>query len=222
MCGRFNLEYTTEVDKVLQRFGFGGEFRPAYNIAPTEFAPIITHDRDGPVELLPARWWLTPSWSEGPSTKFAMFNARVESLNQSRAFKGPFDHKRCLVPASSFIEWQKNTNKKQPLEITLVNQPMVFAGIWDCWMHDGSPLYSFSIITQPASSEFAPYHSRLPVMLAEQDYDDWLDPHRLGKDAMAIIDNSIKRGFRIEAIDESIGNARLKEKPKPVVQTSLF
>jgi len=222
MCGRFNLEYTAQVDKTLQRFGFGGEFKPAYNIAPTEFAPIITHDRDGPIELLPARWWLTPSWSDGPNSQFAMFNARCENLHKSRAFKGPFDHKRCIVPASSFIEWQTLGKTKQPYDVSLGDSVMAFAGIWDCWMHDGSPLYSFSIITKPASAFFKPYHSRLPVMLREDDFDDWINPHHLGKEVYPIIERSISDGFTMQAVDPSIGNARIKQKPQSVAQSSLF
>lgn len=222
MCGRFNLEYTAEVDKLLQRFGFGGEFQPAYNIAPTEFVPIITHDRDYPIELIPARWWLTPSWSDGPSTKFSMFNARIESIHTSRAYKGLFEHKRCIVPASSFIEWQQQGKNKQAFEISLREGPLAFAGLWDCWMHDGAPLYSFSIITQAASQEFQPYHHRMPVILKESDLEQWIDPYQTGKDVQPIIHNSVTQGFRFEAVDGSIGNAKVKLKPQPNIQTSLF
>ena len=222
MCGRYNLEHTTEVDRILRQHGFHGEFRPAYNIAPTEFAPIIVHDRHRDSEIIPARWWLTPSWSDGPTQKFAMFNARSENLTTSRAFKGPFEHKRCVVVASSFIEWRKEGSQKQAYDVALLDNAMAMAGIWDSWQDGDSTLYSFAIITKPASDSFRDYHSRMPILLRPDDIHQWIDPHRSGREAMPLIDRSIGSGWQLTPLDNRIGNARDKSQPKPLPTQSLF
>lgn len=222
MCGRYNLEQTAEVDQILRQHGFSGEFRPAYNIAPTEFAPIIVQDRHRASEIIPARWWLTPSWSDGPTQKFAMFNARSENLTTSRAFKGPFEHKRCVVVASSFIEWRKEGSHKQAYDVAIEGQALAMAGIWDCWQDGDNLLYSFAIVTKPASHSFRDYHSRMPVLLRRSEVTQWIDPHRNGRDAVPLIDNAIGDGWCLNPLDSSVGNARNKSRPLPLPNQSLF
>jgi len=214
MCGRYNLEYTAAIDKLLSQHGFQGEFKPAYNIAPTDFAPIIIQDRHRPSEIIPARWWLTPSWSSGLSQKFSMFNARAENLLTSRAFKGPFQHKRCIVPASGFIEWHRKEKEKQPYLVELDGKGLAMAGIWDYWQDGENVLFSFAIITKPASPSFQTLHSRMPVLLKEEDLSTWLDPHTTAKQALPLIDTSISHGWQMTPIDNSIGHSKNKTKPQ--------
>ena len=91
--------------RYLDELGVDATLHDQYNIAPTESVPII-FEKQGKRECHLARWWLTPGWSSGPDTKFSMFNARAENLETSRAYKGPYHHSRCIIPASSFIEWK--------------------------------------------------------------------------------------------------------------------
>ena len=60
-------------------------------------------------------------------------------------------------------------------------QPFAFAGLWDRWLQpDGSPLYSFTIVTTSPNSVLEPVHNRMPVMLLPEDEAKWLDPRRHG------------------------------------------
>ncbi len=129
MCGRYSVVPNPGMSVFLGELGVSASIPEQYNIAPTESVPII-YEQDGQRECHLARWWLTPSWSSGPSTKYAMFNARAETLNASRAYKGPFSHKRCVMPVTSFIEWQKLDDGKRPIEIYRADKPMLFAGLW--------------------------------------------------------------------------------------------
>ena len=99
MCGRFNYVISDGMVSLLDEFGVTVSGTTRYNLAPTESVPII-RQVSGLNQLLEARWWLVPSWSDGPSNQFAMFNTRAENLDTSRAFKEPFKHKRCLISAT--------------------------------------------------------------------------------------------------------------------------
>ena len=78
---------------------------PAYNIAPTQYAPIIRMAPEGEdvprgaVQMAPAMWGLVPSWWKKPLSekKFSTFNARSDGLEASNTFRGPFRHHRCLL-----------------------------------------------------------------------------------------------------------------------------
>ena len=60
---------------------------------------------DGDHELVSARWGSIPAGT-GPSElkKYAMFNARIETLMESCAFGWAFQNQRCVVHMSAFYE----------------------------------------------------------------------------------------------------------------------
>ena len=93
---------------------YPGEDNP--NAAPTETLPVLRAGDDGQIECVPMRWWLTPSWSQGPSTRYSMFNAKAETRPRTD-FSGPFATQRCVVPVSGFYEWQRRAGHKQPFLI---------------------------------------------------------------------------------------------------------
>ena len=90
MCGRFNITDSPLVQALLEELGVDiGPLPVRYNIAPTE-SVLTLYQIEDQYHAQEMRWWLTPSWSNGPSQKFAMFNARAESIATSRAYRGPF------------------------------------------------------------------------------------------------------------------------------------
>ena len=76
MCGRYAMDQ--ETDQLINEFvATGGDFRnwrPSWNISPTQTIPVLIHSATGDAEpvrrLEPARWSLTPSWSTELKTKF--------------------------------------------------------------------------------------------------------------------------------------------------------
>ena len=90
MCGRFNLTDSPAVHALLDDLGVNiGELPTRYNITPTE--PVLTiYEQDGKYLSRNMRWWLVPRWADAPSQKFAMFNARSETIENSRAHKTPY------------------------------------------------------------------------------------------------------------------------------------
>lgn len=84
MCGRFNVTDDPYTQALMKSLGIdiGPLPEPRYNIAPTERVPVV-HELDGKRALTEMRWWLVPSWSDGPSRKYAMFNAKSETVDQA-------------------------------------------------------------------------------------------------------------------------------------------
>jgi len=189
MCGRFFRHGVTwaEYYAYLNLFGHDDTTppEPAYNIAPTQFAPIVraaTEDEPYPAgsrRMEPAMWGLVPSWWHKPlkEKKFSTFNARCETVASSNTFRGSFRHRRCLVPVSGFYEWTGPKGKKTPFAIGLRNRRwFCFAGLWDRAMIDGSELDTFTILTTQPNDLMAGLHTRMPVILDPADYALWLDP----------------------------------------------
>ena len=181
------------------------------NIAPTEAVPVVVRE-NGQNSLHEMRWWLTPSWAPEVSTKYAMFNARAESLESSRAFRGPYRHHRGLIPATSFIEWRKTEKGgKQPYLIEPAEGCFAFAGLWDVWQKQGSYLESCTIVTTDAVPGLRWLHDRMPLLLEGEDIHRWLDPATPAKDLAIIRSRSADMDFNAYPLSPIINNSREKD-----------
>ena len=176
MCGRYALY--ANLPALMARLGAGEAppFPARYNIAPTQEAPVVMADGGGRRAAL-ARFGLVPAWSDGPTGRYSMINARAETVANKPAYRRPYRARRCLVPASGFFEWRGEAGRKQPWYITRDDgEPMAFAGLWEVWRDcDGTPLTSFAIVTTTANDPMRPIHPRMPVILPAAAWDTWLD-----------------------------------------------
>jgi putative SOS response-associated peptidase YedK len=177
MCGRYLLKAMPEELQALFGYLDGDAFPPRYNIAPTQPIAIVRHVR-GARRFALVRWGLVPGWVKDPRQFSLLINARAEGISGKPAYKGAMQYRRCLVPASGFYEWRRTPEgKKLPFLIRPVDGGVIaFAGLWETWMGaDGSEIDSACIITTDANREVAPIHDRMPVVVAPEDYDRWLD-----------------------------------------------
>ena len=186
MCGRYTNQHTWRelhrlysiTEKYIRPVPAKDEegWTPKYNIAPTNQVPVITFE-DGKRRLTMMRWGLIPSWSKEIG-KFSTFNARDDGIESKPMFRGAWKAgRRCIIPASSFFEWKKTGDEKQPYAIALGNKgPMGFAGLWEEWMPPGEkvPIRSCTIITCAPNKVMAELHDRMPVILGEEDWAAWL------------------------------------------------
>ncbi len=226
MCGRFNLSLTPTQVRYLDELGSpypypygdtdeGNRQGDLLNIAPTEIVPVLASQ---PVQQgwLQARWWLVPNWSHGPDSQFAMFNARSETLHSSRVFKKPFESQRCIIPATSYLEWKKVTGGKKVMELYDKEKPLLFAGLWDQWMTaDNQALYSCTIVTATAHHAIADIHSRMPVMLDLEGAKKWLATNSAREELNPLF-ASYPFNMKHREVQPEIGNTRNKVKPKPM------
>lgn len=210
MCGRFNVIDSPGLQELLQDLGIDIALPQAVNTAPTEHIHLVRSIGDTR-KSAPARWWLTPSWAKTVDQKYAMFNARSETLASSRAFRQPFKSQRGIVPMSSFIEWRQEGAVKQPWKITNPQEALAVAALWDVWQGGDGPLLSCTLVTTAAAPAFEPWHHRMPVMLAADECDRWLDGGRVIAPGDPIFRSELKYPLRLQALPRAVGNARNKD-----------
>jgi putative SOS response-associated peptidase YedK len=180
MCSRF--AFYSPHEAMVRLFGLTGgpEVEPHYNIAPTQFVPTVRHDEAADRRLALLYWGLVPSWAKEKSIGARMINARAETVSEKPSYRSAFRRRRCLVLADGYYEWQAQPQGKQPHFIGMRSgEPFAMAGLWEAWREgDGiEPSESCAIITTDASVELAHIHNRMPVILAPEQYDFWLDRH---------------------------------------------
>jgi putative SOS response-associated peptidase YedK len=178
MCGRFTLAVDpADLQETFPEFIFPNQVAPRYNIAPTQ--PILTLPNDGTNRVDFFVWGLIPSWAKDATIGIRLINARAETLVEKPSFRSAFKYRRCLIFADGFFEWQPlpDSKSKVPHYIRLKSgKPFAFAGLWEHWQSpEGSEIKSATIITTNSNELMTPIHTRMPVILPERAYAQWLN-----------------------------------------------
>ena len=181
MCGRFGLTRPERLD--LERFGIRElpPLVPRFNIAPGSEV-LVVRERDGERGASLIRWGLVPSWARDPEIGARMANARSDTAFEKPAFRAAMKARRCLFVADVFYEWQvvPGQPRKQPHAIRLADgTPFAMGGLWEYWKPkggEGDGIVSGAILTTDANALMARIHDRMPVIIAPESYDAWLDP----------------------------------------------
>ena len=189
MCGRYTLFTLPEVLGNLFRVAEVPTLQPRYNIAPTQQVPVVRLSSEGEREMVTLRWGLIPFWSKETFTGRQLINARSETVDKRLSFKEPFKHRRCLIPADGFYEWQSKPKRKQPYYISMFDdKPFTFAGLWEHWEgSDGTVIESCTILTTQANNFVSTLHDRMSVIIDPANYDLWLEPDIQERDALALL-----------------------------------
>lgn len=228
MCGRFTAEYTWAELQALYKLSdelfpvAPHNMQPRYNIAPTQDVDFVAVDKGGNRELHRGRWWLVPFFAK-ELPKAAMFNARIETVDTSGAFREPFKKRRCLIPADGYFEWTTSLvdGKKDPWLLHLPeHRKFSFAGLWA--HNDNLSVTSCTIITAPAVEHIAHIHGRMPVILEESAYDTWLSGEAQGDDAKALLlDNHLDSKLEFFRVGREVNSSRYEgtDTKKPIVNT---
>ncbi|WP_163753469.1 SOS response-associated peptidase [Mycobacterium botniense] len=202
MCGRFAVStdpasLAEKIKAIDETTGTGTVAGPNYNVAPTATISTVVCRHDGPDgaatrRLRLMRWGLIPPWVKpgpdgAPETKGPhLINARADTLTTSPAFRSSAQSKRCLVPMDGFYEWRLRPDgragkkaRKTPFYLYRADgEPLLVAGLWSVWKpgENAAPWLTCAIVTTDAVGEVAEIHDRMPLVVAEHDWDRWLDP----------------------------------------------
>ena len=176
---------TTPVSELQKLFQFpeAPNLAQRWNIAPTQDIAAVRRDGDEK-HLALLRWGLVPHWADDPSIGSRMINARAETLADKPAFRTAFRQRRCLIPIDGFYEWKalEGGKRKQPYAIRRRDRaPLALAGLWESWPGPKGqplpqPMQTAAIVTTTANAVLRPLHERMPVVVAPEDWDLWLDP----------------------------------------------
>ena len=143
------------------------------DVRPGERAPVVVAGSPKPIAV-------SMTWGI-PGADSLIINARVETLWEKPTFRHLIEHRRCLLPASCFYEWDAGKHK-----VTLYGEesgPLFLAGIYQADPEGGR----FVIITAPADETVKPIHDRMPVRIPKARIGEWLsDAER----ARAILDTA--------------------------------
>jgi putative SOS response-associated peptidase YedK len=219
MCGRYTRYLSWSEIHRLYRLtapaeGAGRNTEARYNIAPTQTVDFVTWNDDGNHKLREGRWWLVPWWAK-EMPKAAMFNARIETVATSGAFKDAFKAKRCLIPADGFYEWTISPADKgrDPWHIFQPGHaPFSFAGLWA--HNDKLDVTSCTIITEPAGRTMQQLHDRQPVILDPACYDAWLNPETPASDLMVVLSHDIDDDLQFHRVSRDVNSSVTKDRQR--------
>ena len=183
MCGRFATGLIAGMSETPDWLGLdaadpGDWPEPRWNIAPTDSIPVVRGARAGERRVSVARWGLVPRWWRKPlaEMKASTFNARSEEAAGKPMFRDAWKHGRCLVPAIGYYEWTGPTGDKTPWFVRVeTNAPgFCMAGLWAEPVIEGRPLATATVLTTDAGPATRHLHPRSPVILAPDEWEDWL------------------------------------------------
>ncbi|MEO1266364.1 MAG: SOS response-associated peptidase, partial [Pseudomonadota bacterium] len=187
---------------------------------------IVRTSAAGERELVLVRWGLIPGWVKDPAQFSTLINARAETVTEKPSFRGAIRHKRCLFPVTGFYEWVGPKGAKRPQLFRRTDQALfAFAGLYEDWLGaDGSEIDSAAILTTSANATVAPIHDRMPVILAPEHFDAWLDCKATPADeAAALLEPAPDDLLEVFEVDRRMNNPRAEgpELHEPVRTTLL-
>ena len=98
MCHRFELYQTPKVIKLLEGTGFSVKEPRIFN--PGDIAPVLAMDRN----LKPRVFFM--KWGYSIYDKL-VYKSRSEDIVNRRSFSNDYMKHRCVIPATSYYEWDK-------------------------------------------------------------------------------------------------------------------
>jgi putative SOS response-associated peptidase YedK len=231
-----------------------------HNVAPTKrvLTVVQRHSREG-VDLDAAagdadreptvrgirvmRWGLVPHWAKDPKIGYKMINARAETVASKPAYRRSLAHKRCLLPLDGWFEWRRDPiegTKKVTKTPFFMHRPdgrqLVMAGLWSTWHdpkaeQDAPPLVTCTVITTESIGQLTEVHDRMPLLLAPQAFERWLDPDASDvADLLVPAGDDIVDAIELRPVSDKVNNVRnngaeLVQRIEPAIdldQPSLF
>lgn len=189
MCGRFfvNDDVAREIEKIVREIsgqtrggriggqaGMGeisdhagayGDFAGLYragDVYPSQSTVVLSGRGQG-VTAEDMAWGFIAYDKKG-----LLINARAETVLERKTFRDSILHRRCIIPAKHFYEWDKAKNKVTFLRS---DRPILYmAGFYRKYGGEDR----FIIITTQANASVLKIHDRMPLILEEKEISDWI------------------------------------------------
>ena len=179
MCGRFYVDEGTarEIERVIRGVDLRIQKMRTGDIYPSQSAGILTchSQQKNPLSAGPAAekspalelnemHWGFPQYQK----KGLLINAKAETVLERRTFRDSVLHRRCVIPARQFYEWDSDKNK-----VTFFREDravLFMAGFYNRFQDE----VRFIILTTQANASVSPVHNRMPLVLDEGELEDWV------------------------------------------------
>jgi len=196
MCNLYSMTRSPEAVRRLFRVAHNrsAAFEPLPAIFPGHLAPVVRRAADGEREIAMLSWGFVLTQNNRAPKRVT--NVRDDKVLSSSFWRDSFEHRRCLVPASSFCEpkgvrpatWHwfaLRGEEPRPL--------FAFPGLWRRWkgaLKTGAAsveLDVFSFLTTLPNALVATInHERMPVLLnGERQFETWL--HGSPQEAFSLV-----------------------------------
>ena len=116
-------------------------------------------------------WGFISPWAIDPFDKKRPkpFNARAETVEEKKLFRGSWKYKRCLIPASGFFEKKFRIRREN-------YETFWLGGIWSKWTSpDGTEIESCCILTTEPNNLIKSLHNRMPVVVPNGYEEEWTE-----------------------------------------------
>ena len=209
MCGRFAITLPDDAMTALFEAAPANDLPniPNFNVCPTLQVHTVTSE-DGIRRLRPMRWGFLPHWYKSLTDGPLLINARSETIAEKPAFRAAARDRRCLIPATGFYEWTKDSEgKRLPWYIhSRERETLAFAGVWQVWEKGDAPLVTCAIVTTQANQAVAAIHHRMPVILGPEDWPLWLG--EAGKGAATLMTAAPEDALAYHRVDQAVNSNR--------------
>ena len=179
MCCRYLLEESPELRPIIEamnRSPLAGEMFPraslrtAGEVRPADIAPVLARSRERHNLVVPMKW--------GFSGKSLVINARSETAAVRPMFRGLWETRRCVIPASCYFEWEHRLTPEGKKVIGSKYRLQAESALtWLCGLfrvEEGVPC--FVILTRDAGENIRFIHDRMPLILPTDAARRWLLP----------------------------------------------
>lgn len=233
MCARFVSRIMAAMERMAE-VRWHDPFALIYNAAPTMTLSVVAQDHDG-LSVRAMKWGLIPGWWREASPPKLTINTRSEEAGDKPMWSAALRGTRCLVPALGWYEWRTEsrvdtesgevTDVRQPYFVHLEGlAPLCFAGLWSRWFPErgAEPLLTFSILTRAATPGLAILHDRMPVVLPEVSYKEWLDPSTNPARLQQLLATQPVETFQAYPVSTYVNNPKNQEEKcmQPVAATA--
>ena len=163
MCGRYYIDKEMEKDigRIVREVEADLARWRERDIRPTDTAPVI-YGRGG--ILCPGEM----KWGLSGRDKRPLINARAETARERPTFSESVMHRRCIVPARRFYEWDK---EKRKVTFRYGKSASIYMAGFYRMQEDG---FHFIIVTIAANESVRPVHDRMPLILEENEVQPWI------------------------------------------------
>jgi len=209
MC--FSISMAKTAEEIAEAFGvFSADIPPLpeyYYVSGFTFPDIpVLYNFKGRKKISLMKWGLVPSWikneDDASRIRSKTLNARSETADSLPSFRSSFRTGRCIVITDGFYEPHQRDGKSYPYYVRRKDRGIIpIGGLYAAAVLGDETLFTFSILTVPASLKMAEIHNkkkRMPFVFpaGNPDYDKflnrWLDPSSAGSE--------LKEMFRYESV----------------------
>ena len=184
MCGRYQLktEFKSLPDLLKKDMprGLSQWYEKQELIHPG--SPILVLRNEGKTQTSIMLWGFISEWSKDPfdQSRPKPFNERSESVEENKLFRSSWRHKRCLIPASGFLEKGHQISRKD-------SQTFWLGGLWNRWMsREGSELESCCVLTTEPNHLVKQFHNRMPVIIPNGLEEEWISSVKSANELKAL------------------------------------